>query len=321
MIEDGICDELTNTADYSWDGGDCCLDIYSKDTSRCKICTCQLTVHEDQLKIAFEQMEVKRFADPGDFLSRIDTLVHVTTNVKSAVVCTTFCLSEELSNNVNGWMFDVILKTCTCGWLETTRCLARLSMIENPQVISDNMHVSVAYIQGVKLPRDCNTLGATLLKTTTTISSSSSITSSNPINNQSLDMNCTEKYNQTASTTGLSTLSGNWITLSSGIEIAVLPGFLSFYEAVQGCLNIGGRLFEPHSPGEMEQVSGPGCDIEMFCETWIGVTDAMSEGEYDLPNVELLFGCYTSFSLQLCLHFRWDSCARRCVLLESFGTK
>ncbi len=35
MLRDGVCDDATNTKVCHWDGGDCCLDKFTKDTSYC----------------------------------------------------------------------------------------------------------------------------------------------------------------------------------------------------------------------------------------------------------------------------------------------
>ncbi len=40
LLGDGVCDEVTNYESCFFDGGDCCLDFYRKDTKFCQDCSC-----------------------------------------------------------------------------------------------------------------------------------------------------------------------------------------------------------------------------------------------------------------------------------------
>ncbi len=41
LLADGVCDEVTNRERCFYDGGDCCLESYKKDTKFCQDCSCR----------------------------------------------------------------------------------------------------------------------------------------------------------------------------------------------------------------------------------------------------------------------------------------
>ncbi len=122
MLRDGVCDELTNTERCLWDGGDCCLDRTKIDRTLCKTCICLATVDSVQLMTLFEALGVMRFDDPGDFPKLISKTEKNVAEVISYQVCTSVCLDTSLDNVVNGWMYNVETRICTCSWVKSTQC-------------------------------------------------------------------------------------------------------------------------------------------------------------------------------------------------------
>ncbi len=263
LIGDGICDESTNTERYSYDGGDCCMDIHRKDTSLCKICTCQLSVDNAELIQSFELQGVKRLIEVEKFTSLTVLLSHVTTNVEAVEVCSTLCLSDDLRNTVNGWSYDSVLQVCTCAWLGQTKCLQDLTLEEKPNPRSLTKDGIIAYIQTVKVTDNCES--TTITSTTSTITTSTTST--------------TSVSTATEMEEALSTTPSDWMTLEDGKEITFIKQIHNYYAAVQQCLNVGGRLYEPKDFEEMREVIFMGCISGIACEVWIGVTDVFSEGK------------------------------------------
>ncbi len=70
-----------------------------------------------------------------------------------------------------------------------------------------------------------------------------------------------------------------WLTLEGGVQVAFNHERPQFYEAVQRCLDIGGRVFEPRTVERAELVIGKACDFGL-CPIWIGITDAFDEARF-----------------------------------------
>ena len=128
MIGDGICDELTNTENCQYDGGDCCLDSTKKDTSLCETCTCKMPVNTTELKAKLESTDVRMFQNLSDYESLIWKTSKVFNNIISEEACFAFCLDSEVQELVNGWRLNRETNTCTCSWLKSTKCLTTMDL-------------------------------------------------------------------------------------------------------------------------------------------------------------------------------------------------
>ncbi len=78
-----------------FDGGDCCLEI--KDTTLCKVCSCNLTVDLDDLQQQFEDFNVKPLKDAKVLIDKdIDEWIVVEVeDVVSGSVCAVLCLDHN----------------------------------------------------------------------------------------------------------------------------------------------------------------------------------------------------------------------------------
>ncbi len=123
MMRDGVCDELTNTPQCLWDGGDCCLGRTKKDTTMCKICTCRVTVDHEALSQTFIESKVMRFNDPSDFELAVLRTEKTVDDVLTLKECSTLCSDSSVTDVVNAWRYNAETSTCTCSWLKSTYCL------------------------------------------------------------------------------------------------------------------------------------------------------------------------------------------------------
>ncbi len=120
MINDGVCDELTNVERCLFDGGDCCL--VNKTKSMCSVCTCKQKVNSGELASAFDKYQVRLVGYPEDYLQSVSSEVKAVEDVESEDVCSVLCLEKELEDQVNSWLFYHDSRNCTCSWLETHFC-------------------------------------------------------------------------------------------------------------------------------------------------------------------------------------------------------
>ncbi len=128
MMRDGICDELTNIERCFFDGGDCCFEVGKKDTSMCKICTCKMTIDVESLAETVESTNVRMIAYGEEEQELIRKTEKVVKDVVEINVCFGLCLKPELSDLVNAWTFDAKTFTCSCHWLESTKCIDYASL-------------------------------------------------------------------------------------------------------------------------------------------------------------------------------------------------
>ncbi len=129
MIGDGICDELTNTGQCRWDGGDCCFDRSKKDSTLCTTCTCKVTVNTTELLVTFQSTEVRMFQNLSNYDSLIWETDKIVDDILSDEVCFTICLNFELQDAVNGWRFSTETNTCSCSWLKSTKCIRDMDLM------------------------------------------------------------------------------------------------------------------------------------------------------------------------------------------------
>ncbi len=105
LIDDGVCDEITNNARCLFDGGDCCLE--KKITRLCQDCTCILEADPTELNRKLKQNRVKIFnrcdSDTNDINSELFVTVLTVEEVASKWVCYTICLA--LKPEVNSLTF------------------------------------------------------------------------------------------------------------------------------------------------------------------------------------------------------------------------
>ncbi len=137
MIRDGVCDEATNTKRCLFDGGDCCRQ--NKSVELCNICTCKLELDQDQLNLDYTLLEVVVSANDDDFAEEKVSPVATIDSVESVSVCSRICMDSSTYSfaddwailpdertvtwraNVNGWVFHVENKTCSCLSLDCQR--------------------------------------------------------------------------------------------------------------------------------------------------------------------------------------------------------
>ncbi len=111
-----VCDELTNTEQCLYDGGDCCLEV--KQTSLCRFCTCQKKVDLVQLEQDFSNLGVKQLKKSVDFESLITYQVKRVIDVQDQFVCFLVCQDSNGEEESNSWKFEFDSKSCTCAWAD-----------------------------------------------------------------------------------------------------------------------------------------------------------------------------------------------------------
>ncbi len=101
MINDGICDELTNSKRCLFDGGDCCRQ--EKSTPLCEVCTCKLDTNATQLRMDFESQDVILFPNGFDYPSQELASVAKIEDVESIEVCSRICMDSATKSLMDGW--------------------------------------------------------------------------------------------------------------------------------------------------------------------------------------------------------------------------
>ncbi len=114
MINDGVCDELTNIENCLYDGGDCCLE--NKNEALCRVCTCQLVVQRDYILREFDAWNVSELSTPSFLLLNKVTEADIS-EVASLDVCSTVCLGK--GDTVNAWSYDLSSRMCQCVWISS----------------------------------------------------------------------------------------------------------------------------------------------------------------------------------------------------------
>ncbi len=130
MINDGVCDELTNNQRCLFDGGDCCRQ--EKSTELCSVCTCRLDVTIDDLKEDYLAQEVNLYLDVEGFQKQKQTTVATVADVESLYVCSRICMDVTTTSyigdwnivqnyktnlwrdHVNAWLFQSSNRSCSC---------------------------------------------------------------------------------------------------------------------------------------------------------------------------------------------------------------
>ena len=136
MIRDGVCDELTNTEQCLFDGGDCCLEKKIKEL--CRDCTCKVNIDMEDLTNKFKLFDVKVFQDQEQYkvahnkqkvgkLSIFSFLkewvvkeMKSVSDVESIDTCSTLCLEEELDVESNSWVYRNSTGRCKCIQIDIT---------------------------------------------------------------------------------------------------------------------------------------------------------------------------------------------------------
>ncbi len=116
MIGDLVCDDMTNTEECEYDGGDCCLP--HKSTPLCiDNCDCILTVDNDFLADAFDKHKVFQSMNVDDYKdSKLAFDIEVT-DVVSIGVCAMICFETGTIERVNYWSYSSGSRTCKCSWI------------------------------------------------------------------------------------------------------------------------------------------------------------------------------------------------------------
>ncbi len=136
-----------------YDGGDCCLDSYKKDSKYCQICTClggkfynfiilqhlillplvsggdyQAIVDDNNLA-AFE-WETKSLMH----LYKIILLIH---DVSSGKVCSLLCTNKDIQSSVNSWIYNPLDNSCICSWMEGQLCIETIGKEIDSELLLD----------------------------------------------------------------------------------------------------------------------------------------------------------------------------------------
>ncbi len=118
LIQDGVCDEITNTERCLYDGGDCCLE--DKQTHICRKCTCHMDFDESKLDKELEELGAAQLI--SDNIVRFLIVKHVV-DVASKMTCSALCFNA----NKNGLVeIDSIMyfqtsapRNCSCASFES----------------------------------------------------------------------------------------------------------------------------------------------------------------------------------------------------------
>ena len=143
MMNDGICDELTNSKRCLYDGGDCCRQ--EKSTPLCEVCTCKLETNFTALKADFDALDViVLFSNAVELPKREVVTIE---DVESTDVCSRICMDSKTTsladdwkiskafgtrvwrNNVNAWSVQ-LNGTCQCLTILTPLCQANASLTD-----------------------------------------------------------------------------------------------------------------------------------------------------------------------------------------------
>ncbi len=91
-IGDGICEDLVNTQECLYDGGDCCLE--DKDLVFCQVCQCRQSVELARIKEKFDELDVQVFEFPthNPYAVTTHSVIIEVDIVESALVCSSICL-------------------------------------------------------------------------------------------------------------------------------------------------------------------------------------------------------------------------------------
>ncbi len=95
LINDGVCDEVTNNALCLYDGKDCCRQI--KLTHYCQDCTCRLSDTDNIILEKLLEAQVYKHTSESDSESNLKT-IKIVEEVKSPRVCGILCIDEVEEN-------------------------------------------------------------------------------------------------------------------------------------------------------------------------------------------------------------------------------
>ena len=65
---------------------------------------------------------------------------------------------------------------------------------------------------------------------------------------------------------------GTWTVLDTGIQVMFINKTTEYFNALQDCLDNGGRLFEPRNATDLDLVQEKALELGIV-DFWIGVTD------------------------------------------------
>ncbi len=152
MLNDGICDEMTNNKRCLFDGGDCCRQ--EKSTPLCKVCTCRLEVNTTILDKEYATHGVIKAEQSDIDFDQVQTVVTIE-DVETSHVCSRICMDSntksfaddwrilidtrtpEWRNKINAWTHDSN-RTCQCLTMQKSVCPSNLFVdnnISNPVLI------------------------------------------------------------------------------------------------------------------------------------------------------------------------------------------
>ncbi len=115
MINDGVCDELTNNQRCLFDGGDCCRQ--EKSTELCSVCTCRLDATTNEIKADYLAQEVNLYLDVEGFQKQKRITVATVEDVESHWICSRICMDVTTASNVDDW--DIVRNQKTNIWRDT----------------------------------------------------------------------------------------------------------------------------------------------------------------------------------------------------------
>ncbi len=117
LIQDGVCDEITNIQRCLYDGGDCCKE--DKKSHICRKCTCHIDFDEDKLLEKMEDNEVAVYAS-----EQLDhfKVVRQVEEIASKPTCLAFCfgLIAEGAMDINTVIYyhKSGSRNCSCASFE-----------------------------------------------------------------------------------------------------------------------------------------------------------------------------------------------------------
>ncbi len=128
MINDGVCDEVTNMERCLFDGGDCCQP--DKNSNLCNICKCIIDFDVESLNQSYSEFQVEVFEIFAEYSDRVTFIAKSVTNVETLDTCSWICMDSS-EDNVNSWRFVPDNGYCECTWadIDAALCIKNVSTL------------------------------------------------------------------------------------------------------------------------------------------------------------------------------------------------
>ncbi len=136
MINDGVCDEVTNNEKCLFDGKDCCIQNTNIDDSLCLECICKLDIDMVELNQKFKDYDVQIHLDSINDHWETFKDVKVINNVENEEVCALLCLPGEENRyntpgeaTVDSWIYNGQSQNRTCSCTQMEFCYLKKNII------------------------------------------------------------------------------------------------------------------------------------------------------------------------------------------------